>query len=119
MLGGITRLTTKSDVLTPLITLLLCVLIGGLLSIPVHSTSGKIVVLAIFAGIFLVVAGATVRSLAARAGKLRSGHCPYPLCHGAVHHSEHVPRGHVVCLTCQRVWPEIPGMHFRVTGRDR
>jgi len=53
-----------------------------------------------------------------RYNRLRAGHCPYPLCSGSVQRGPRAQRGVVICPTCGRQWPEVPGMHFLLTHHD-
>lgn len=118
MLGGMSRLVTKSDVIPTVIALIVCLMIVGILGAMTKSPGTKLLLLIVSAGIFLAVLLPTVRGLSVRTRKLMAGHCPNPLCHGIVHHSELVPRGFVVCPTCKKTWPEIKGMQFKVTVRQ-
>jgi hypothetical protein len=118
MLRGMARLVTKSDVLRPAITLLVCALLGGIMWEVLHWSRARWVGPVLFGGIFLVVAFSTARGLYVRTMKLLNGRCPHPLCHGTVQHSERAPRGFLRCPTCGHQWPEIEGIKFRVTGRD-
>lgn len=118
MLGGMSRLVSKSDVLPPVITLIFCLMIIGILGAMAKSPGAKMTLYVVSAGIFLAVFLSTARGLAGRTRKLLNGRCPNPMCHGVVHHSELVPRGFVVCPTCKKTWPEIKGMQFKVTVRQ-
>ena len=118
MLRGMARLTTKADILRPVITLLVCGLLWGLVAEFVQSAAGKSLWPAILGGVFLLVAFSTVRSLYVRTRKLLGGRCPHPPCHGVVQHSERVPRGYLVCPTCKHRWPELQGMRFLLSGRE-
>lgn len=111
-------LLSREDLCLPTILILATLLVGLLLGLLVHSPTAKItvgVLTAVGVGYILFRLGA---ELAVRLRRIRDGHCPYPLCHGAVHHSELVPRGFVICPTCRRHWPDLPGIHFRATVRD-
>ena len=118
MLTGMVRLTTRSDILVPTITLAFCILAGGILLSAADSPATRGFLWIVFAGIFLIVLLSVLRGLSGRARRLLSGHCPHPLCHGVVHHSELVPRGFVVCPTCKNRWPDINGIQFKLTVRQ-
>jgi hypothetical protein len=117
MYRGMMRLATKADILRPVIAFLVCIGLWGLVPELVQSLQGKPVLPVSLGVIFLLVTLMTARSLYERTRKLLSGRCPNPLCHGTVQHSEHVPRGYLVCPTCTHRWPEIEGIHYRLSGR--
>ena len=118
MLQAMSKLTTKSDVLRIVITLLACLALWGIIEAFVQSSHGRWLLPAILGGLFLLVAVMTAHGIRGRASKLLVGRCPNSLCHGTVHHSELVPKGMLVCPTCKHRWPEVPGMKFRATGRE-
>ena len=117
MWKNIALLTTKEDVLAPVIAILLGVLIAGLLSCFARTPSGRFwVCLVVGVVVFLFV---TLRLLrfAARYRRLKRGRCPRPGCRGVVQRSEKLGKGWVVCPTCKGTWPELEGMKFRLTVR--
>jgi len=118
MLQAMSRLTNKSDVLRVVIALLVCLGIWGIIGAFVQASRGLLIVPIIFAGLFLVVVYVTAHSIFVRAGKLLKGRCPHSLCHGTVQHSDHVPKGYLVCPTCKNRWPEVKGIKYRATGRE-
>ena len=118
MLQAMSRLTNKSDVLRVIIALLACLGLWGILEAFVQSSRGRLLFPAIFVGLFLIVVYVTAHSIFVRAGKMLKGRCPHPLCHGTVQHSEHVPKGYLVCPTCKNKWPEVKGIKYRASGRE-
>lgn len=109
------RLMDKADMLRAGIPLILFV--AGFIGLPAERLGGgRTFLLLVLALLFLWALAATLRSLYERAQRLLSGRCPYPLCHGTVHHSERVPKGYLLCVTCGKVWPEVPGIKFRATA---
>lgn len=119
MLRGMLRLTTKADVLRVVITVLVSLALWGVVIALVQSPGGRIAGHIVVGTIVVGVVYGTAHSLRAQASQLLEGRCPHPLCHGTVHHSESVPKGFLVCPTCRNRWPEIEGIKFRATGRDR
>ena len=118
LLQAMSKLTTRSDVLRVVITLLACLALWGIVAELIRSAHGRVLFPAILAGIVVLVTAGTIHSLRLRASKLLKGRCPNPLCHGTVHHSDLVPKGMLVCPTCKSRWPEVKGMKFRATGRE-
>jgi hypothetical protein len=118
MLQAMSKLTTKSDVLRVVITLLICLALWGIIEAFFQASGARWLLPAILAGLFLLVTAMTANGVRLRAGQLMKGRCPNPQCHGTVHHSDLVPKGMLVCPTCKHRWPEVPGMKFRATGRE-
>jgi len=111
------QLTTKADVLIPLITFMLCLMIGGILWALINSARAHAAVLVAFGGISLfVLAWATIR-VWRRYRRLRRGRCANLMCRGVVQRSQRLGRGFVVCPTCGSTWPELEHMQFRVSSR--
>jgi len=117
MLKSLARLTTKEDVLAPLITLLIGVLAGGLLLCFVHSSGARAVTCLAVGAVILFVFTSRILRLAARYRRLNRGRCPRAGCRGVVQRSERLGDGWVVCPTCRSTWPELDGMKFRLTSR--
>jgi hypothetical protein len=117
MLRGMWRLTTKNDVLPPLITVMLALMVGGILCALIADPGRDRWVLVTLATISVLVVLWMLSRVWRRYRRLRRGRCPYPLCRGVVQRSERVDKGYVVCPTCQRVWPEVKGMQFRLSAR--
>ena len=113
MFSGMARLSTKADVLVPLITILLSAGIAAILRAAITSPSGDRLVLIIFTGICVLVAAYYWVRLFRRYRRLRRGRCPNLMCRGIVLRSDRVPKGHVLCPTCGGVWPELKGMRVR------
>lgn len=118
MLQAMVRLVSKGDILRVTIALAACLGVWGIMEAFITSTHGRLLWPLVFAGIFVGITYVTIHGLAIRAGKLLKGRCPHPLCHGTVHHSEHVPKGYLLCPTCKNKWPEVQGIHYRATGRE-
>lgn len=72
----------------------------------------------VFALAMVASAGCLWFRMSQRYERLRNGHCPYPMCSGAVQHSPRAHRGLVICPTCGREWPNIQGIHFRLTHHE-
>jgi hypothetical protein len=118
MQRGVLRLMSREDVCLPTVIVLATVLVGVLLSLATRTPAIKLAIAVLTAaGVGYTVFRAGW-GLVTRLRRLRDGHCPYPLCHGAVHHSELAPKGFVICPTCRRKWPDLPGIRFRATVRD-
>jgi len=118
MLQDVMRLTTKVDVLTPLITTLVLLMVGAVLVALIGSSTGDWVVIALCGGVILLAVANMILKLRYRYRELSKGHCPNPLCHGVVQHSELVPKGWVICPTCKARWPEIRNIKFKATARQ-
>lgn len=118
MLRGMFRLTTTSDVLRPLITLLVGGMLAGILTALIGPGSLRSIVLIIVGAIALAVILTGFWRVCWRCRELLQGHCPNPLCHGVVQKSEHAARGNLVCPTCRKQWPEIRGIEFKTTSRQ-
>lgn len=118
MFRGMWQLTTKADALTPLITFMLCAMVGGILWALTSSPRIHWIVGIVFGGIAFIVATSRLISVWRRYRRLRGGRCANLMCHGVVQRSERAGKGFVVCPTCRSVWPEIRGIRFRLTGRD-
>lgn len=118
MLRGMWQLTSKADALTPLITVMLCAMVGGILWALSGSPRIHWIVGIVFGGIALIVSMSSLIRVWRRYRRLRGGRCANLRCRGVVQRSERVQKGFVVCPTCQKVWPEIRGIRFRLTGRD-
>lgn len=112
------RLATRADVMPPLIALLVAVVGGAIVSTTMFPGLGRSLLLGLLIATFLGTSACCLLKLRFRLCRLLSGHCPNPLCHGVVHHSDLVPRGMVLCPTCGRRWPDIEGIQFRVTVRE-
>ena len=93
-------------------------MLGGIIKAFVKSAAGQKLLPAVFAVIFLLVCASAALKLWRRTKELLKGRCPNPLCHGVVQRSENVPKGFLICPTCQSKWPEIKGIQFKVTGRE-
>lgn len=94
-----------------------CLLVGCAAALFTHGALERLLVIAPLAAISVGLALALVHTISFRYKRLLTGHCANPLCHGVVQHSSRVSKGLVVCPTCQRVWPEVPGMRFQLTQR--
>lgn len=117
MLSNLGRITTKADVLPPVIAVLVGVPLAGLLMSFAHSSGGRLLLGLLVALVVFGVVGSRGLRLAARYRRLKRGRCPHPGCRGVVQHSERLGPGWVVCPTCKTTWPEIEGMQFRLTSR--
>lgn len=118
MQRGLFGLLSREDMCLPTVIILATLLVGVLLMLVARAPTARLVIgILTAAGVGYVLFG-VVHDLFTRVRRLKSGHCPYPLCHGAVHHSELVPHGYVICPTCRRKWPDLPGIHFKATVRD-
>lgn len=92
--------------------------VGLLSALTVHGSWAKLLLAGPLVGIGVALVVALVHTADFRQRRLRSGHCGYPLCHGVVQRSTHVPEGHVICPTCKRVWPGAEGMVFLFSQRE-
>ena len=117
MFKNLARLTTKEDVLPPLIALLVGGLAIALILCALSSSGGRAIGCMVVGGIVLFVVASRVLRVAARYRRLNRGRCPRPGCRGVVQHSERLGEGWVVCPTCKGSWPEVDGMSFRLTSR--
>jgi len=114
---SIGKLTTKEDVLPPVITLLVGVLAAGLLMCFAKSAGGRAWTCVIVGAIVFGVFASRALRVAARYRRLSRGRCPRPGCRGVVQRSEAKGPGWVVCPTCKGTWPELDGMSFRISVR--
>jgi len=92
--------------------------VGLLSALTVHGAWPKLLLAGPLVGIAIALLLALVHTADFRERRLRSGHCGYPLCHGVVQRSTHVPDDHVICPTCKRVWPTAEGMVFLFSQRE-
>ena len=113
MFSGMARLSTKADVLTPLITILVAVMLGTILCALVRTPTGDRWVLILLSLLTLVIVASAFLRVFRRYRRLRRGRCPNLMCRGVVIRSERVARDRVLCPTCQRVWPQIKGMRLK------
>jgi hypothetical protein len=118
MQRGVFGLMSREDLCLPAVIILATLLVGVLLLLVARAPATRGAIEIVMAAGVAYTLFRTASGLAARLRRLRTGHCPYPLCHGAVHHSELVPHGFVICPTCRRKWPDLPGIHFKATVRD-
>lgn len=116
MLRTLYQLVIPTDLVTPATLVAAFLLLGGvgLLGRAVHTPVGLVggALVVALVGLGLVWARARARHQC-----LHEGRCPYPLCNGIVQHSSRVSHGHVLCPTCGRAWPDIRGIHFRITHK--
>jgi len=117
MWGSMGRLTTKYDVLPPLIALVVGVMIALVLRSLLQSPGGKAWVTLLTAAVLVGITMSRGLRVAARYRRLMRGRCATPSCRGVVQRSEKMGRGWVVCPTCKKYWPEMAGMNFRLTAR--
>lgn len=113
MFSGMARLSTRAEVLTPLITILLSLMIGALLRARIATPSGDRLVLIMFGAVCLLVVAYYFIRVFRRYRRLRRGRCPNIMCRGIVIHSDRVAKGYVLCPTCGGVWPELKRMRLR------
>jgi hypothetical protein len=118
MLQAMSKLTTKADVLRLVISFAVCLGVWLIIEAFFQEGRARVIIPLIFAGIFLVIVYVTMHALVIRASKLLKGRCPNPMCHGTVHHSEHVRKGQLLCPTCKSKWPEVPGIRYLASGRE-
>ncbi len=117
MLRDKLRVVNRSEWTPVLITGLVCALAiwGATL---VESGWLRWLLIVLFGAIAVGVVVSLVAKMKYRYCELCKGHCPNPLCHGVVQHSEYVPRGFVVCPTCKKTWPELKNIVFKTTSRQ-
>ncbi|NSW57010.1 MAG: hypothetical protein HPY44_13445 [Armatimonadetes bacterium] len=118
MQKDILRLMGLKDMRTTLWTAVICVALAIVLAAVIHSPAGRWTVLVLFGGIGVGAAISLLTKARFRYRELCKGHCPNPLCHGVVVHSENFPRDVVVCPVCGRVWPALSHIEFKVTSRQ-
>ncbi len=110
-------LTTKADVLTPFIALLVGGMAAWVVLAVVEAKLVRAAIMFVILAIFLSLAVSSLVKVWNRARRIVNGFCPYPMCKGVVQRPANGTRGIVVCPTCKRRWPEVPNIKFKVTSR--
>jgi hypothetical protein len=118
MIKGMTRLMTGVDLAKMLLALVLGLGVGAIVSAVVQQGTGRTCAVCVIGAAMIAVILQSSLSVLRRYRQLSAGKCPNPLCHGVVQRSELVGRGHVVCPTCKKTWPELERMRFRATVRS-
>ncbi len=116
MLRGMVRLTTGGDVLVAAIAVVVAAGLGTIVAAEMAG-AGRLCVQCIVGAAALGVVVHRALGILRRYQQLAAGKCPNPMCRGVVRKSELAGDDEVVCPTCKSRWPELTGMHFRVTAR--
>lgn len=116
MLRGMVRLTTAGDVLVTAIAVVAAAGLGTIAAAEMAGV-GRLCVECIVGAAALGVVIYRGLGILRRYQQLAAGRCPNPMCRGVVRKSQLARDDEVVCPTCKSRWPELTGMHFRVTAR--
>ncbi|MGC9317503.1 MAG: BRcat domain-containing protein [Armatimonadota bacterium] len=117
MLRGMAQLTTAGDVIKAVAALFVGLAMGAGVTAFLGPGALRVCAQCVVGAAMIGVIGSAGLGVFRRYRQLSDGKCPNPLCHGVVQRSQLVDRGHVVCPTCKKVWPELTGMQFRATAR--